>query len=239
MKLTLLTTFAIHAAFAAAISESESYNAKIKVMPKRLGAAKHVSDQPPYCYPPTTANYYCYKNGYPNCCTKGKGNCPNNVNNEPGCECDGGNTNCNPDSTPSSTPRTTRISPGGVCQTGVNVCENGYSCINGRCATTVITPIPQGGACIPGDTCADGFACLNGKCGTGEWYTNWSYCVMDCPSSDGPCCGGNAQSYDHLYPSAEACCGQSAFQGNPSGCTTVSLQCPDGDIDDQINVKVE
>ena len=132
---------------------------------------------------------------------------------------------------------TTRIRPGGVCQIGVDVCEDGYSCINGRCA---IPPIPQGGACNSGDTCANGFVCLNGKCDTAKWYTNWQYCVMDCPSSTGPCCGGNAQSWDVVYSSAEACCGQSAFEGNHDGCTTKSLQCASGDIDDQNNVvKVE
>ena len=42
--------------------------------------------QPDYCYPKyTAADYSCYKSGYPKCCTKSKGNCPNNST--PDCEC--------------------------------------------------------------------------------------------------------------------------------------------------------
>ena len=72
MNLPLLTTLSIHVAFVAAISESESYNANIKVMPELIGAdqlagvSAHCEGcQPDYCYEPTPADYFCYKDGYP------------------------------------------------------------------------------------------------------------------------------------------------------------------------------
>lgn len=129
------------------------------------------------------------------------------------------------------------IGPGEVCQPHVDVCENGYSCLGGRC---VIPAIPQGGNCHYGGKCSAGYSCYNDRCqkvngrnsssntqdyGSGQWYTNGQYCVMDCPSTDGACCGGSAQSWDHTYGSTDACCGQSSFQGNREGCLNRSLQC--------------
>ena len=53
--------------------------------------------QPDYCYPSgADPDYDCYKKGYPKCCTKDKGNCPNN--NKPGCECLPGNCSGNSES---------------------------------------------------------------------------------------------------------------------------------------------
>lgn len=93
MKLALLTTLTTTMAVAAAAATDEP-----KVMPQLFGALElgEQVTQPAYCYPPTPADWYCYKDGYPKCCTKNKGNCPNNVDNKPGCECDGGNEDCNP-----------------------------------------------------------------------------------------------------------------------------------------------
>lgn len=46
--------------------------------------------QPDYCYPKgEDEDFDCYKKGYPKCCTKDKGNCPNNST--PECECLPGN----------------------------------------------------------------------------------------------------------------------------------------------------
>eukprot|EP00579_Thalassiosira_antarctica_P031450 CAMPEP_0202031876 /NCGR_PEP_ID=MMETSP0905-20130828/65243_1 /ASSEMBLY_ACC=CAM_ASM_000554 /TAXON_ID=420261 /ORGANISM="Thalassiosira antarctica, Strain CCMP982" /LENGTH=105 /DNA_ID=CAMNT_0048595725 /DNA_START=143 /DNA_END=460 /DNA_ORIENTATION=+ len=88
MMLSLLTTLAFPVAFAAA----ESYVPK--VIHELFGAKQPVdvektSDvQPDYCYFETEEpDLYCYKDGYPKCCTKDKGNCP--LNNKPDCECEG------------------------------------------------------------------------------------------------------------------------------------------------------
>lgn len=98
MKLALLTTIACNMAVAHAADGIRG------VMPKLFGADQLADvevDLPglatycgPYSDPPTNEaeDWYCYKNGYPKCCTKAKGSCP--TNNKPGCECGG---NCNPD----------------------------------------------------------------------------------------------------------------------------------------------
>lgn len=144
------------------------------------------------------------------------------------------------------------ISPGGYCRSGIDTCVNGYTCNAGRCgpAKSRIAPrsrIGNGEVCQASvDVCESGHSCVNGRCiipaevptgngqggsdngggrGSGQWYTNWQYCVMDCPSTAGACCGGNAQSWDQTYDSAEACCGQSAFNGNHEGCVSRSFQC--------------
>lgn len=127
MKLTTsFTTLAITAAFATATE-----NDAPKVMPKLIGAdqlmdiAVEGSDNPDYCNRPTQPDYYCYKTGYPKCCTKTKGNCPTNEANKPGCECDGGNRNCNPNNDVKDT----------RCLLGDNDCAgNEYCAVNeGEC----------------------------------------------------------------------------------------------------------
>ena len=139
-----------------------------------------------------------------------------------------------------ATRRPTRIIPaGGVCRTGkickngycraLDVCEGGYFCSNGRCRARSYrrTFIPAGGTCRPGiDVCVAEYICLNSKCSAPGWFTrNDQYCVMDCPSIDSPCCEGFAQSWDHVFSSAEECCSQSSFQGNYDRCLSQSLQC--------------
>ena len=52
----------------------------------------------------------------------------------------------------------------------------------------------------------------------------------------GPCCGGNAQSWDQVYSSAESCCGQSALKWNYDGCMDSSLRCASGDSGDEKNL---
>lgn len=128
-----------------------------------------------------------------------------------------------------------RIDPGDYCSE-YNVCVSGYQCTNGRCVLSRNSrTIPRNGACVSGvDTCADGYVCLDGKCGTAQWYTNWSYCIMDCPTSAGPCCGGSAQSWDVVYSSADSCCSQPALASNRDGCVSQSLSCAREELDDQL-----
>ena len=116
-----------------------------------------------------------------------------------------------------------RIRPGGVCQYG-DVCDSGYTCVGGVCA---LPSIPAGGICRSGiDTCVTGYICVNSKCYAPQWFaSNGQYCVMDCLDTDGPCCGGTAQSWDEVFSSAEQCCGQTMFQGNYDGCLNRSIQC--------------
>jgi hypothetical protein len=47
---------------------------------------RHLDVQPSYCYPPTKPDYSysCFKDGYPKCCNKQKGNCLNGK--VPACE---------------------------------------------------------------------------------------------------------------------------------------------------------
>ncbi|KAL3758174.1 hypothetical protein ACHAWU_004812 [Discostella pseudostelligera] len=112
---------------------------------------------------------------------------------------------------------------GGVCQYG-DVCDSGYTCVGGVCA---LPSIPAGGICRSGiDTCVTGYICVNSKCYAPQWFaSNGQYCVMDCLDTDGPCCGGTAQSWDEVFSSAEQCCGQTMFQGNYDGCLNRSIQC--------------
>mmetsp|Transcript_5484 Transcript_5484/g.12518 ORF Transcript_5484/g.12518 Transcript_5484/m.12518 type:complete len:219 (+) Transcript_5484:152-808(+) len=141
-------------------------------------------------------DYDCYKKGVPRCCVRSRLTCPSNR--RPGCDV-----------------VRSRIGAGEVCQASVDVCESGHSCVNGRCIIPAEVPTGNG----------QGGSDNGGGRGSGQWYTNWQYCVMDCPSTAGACCGGNAQSWDQTYDSAEACCGQSAFNGNHEGCVSRSFQC--------------
>ena len=123
------------------------------------------------------------------------------------------NGRCDPD----------HIPPGGVCQVG-DVCDSGYSCIGGICTLPVI---PAGEICRSGiDTCVNEYICMNSKCIAPAWFaSDGQHCVMDCLSTDSPCCGGTAQSWQHSYSTAEECCSQSMFQGNYDGCLSNSIQC--------------
>ena len=126
------------------------------------------------------------------------------------------------------------ILPGEPCDTG-DVCLTDHSCIDGVCAVEGGSYIPAGGACVAGtDVCVDGLACTDGYCSTARWYTNWSYCMMDCPTSAGGCCGGYAQSYDATYETAEGCCGQSALQWKYQECMVQSTEtyCSSSDGED-------
>lgn len=129
MNFTFLTTLAISAAFAAATE-----NDLPKAIPEFFGATQLVDIEkqgppPDYCSLPTRPDMNCYKNGYPKCCTKTKGNCPNNEDNKPDCECDGGNVSCNPN----SSIRDTR------CKLGANECAGDDYCAvtEGRCLLNI------------------------------------------------------------------------------------------------------
>ncbi|KAL3762349.1 hypothetical protein ACHAWU_003854 [Discostella pseudostelligera] len=70
------------------------------ITPELIGAeqlvdveGRCVGCQPNYCYAErgAVADYYCYRNGFPKCCSQTKGNCP--VNSQPGCECFDANGN--------------------------------------------------------------------------------------------------------------------------------------------------
>lgn len=67
-------------------------------LPSFLGEGKHdQGGQPDYCYPKSEdPDYECFKSGYPKCCSKNKGNCPNN--HRPECECTPGVCDNNKDS---------------------------------------------------------------------------------------------------------------------------------------------
>mmetsp|Transcript_10716 Transcript_10716/g.23735 ORF Transcript_10716/g.23735 Transcript_10716/m.23735 type:complete len:260 (-) Transcript_10716:353-1132(-) len=139
MKLALLTTLAIHVAFAAATE-----NDVPKAIPELFGADQLVDIeahcegcQPDYCYLPTPPDNYCYKGGYPKCCTKTKGNCPTNEEKKPGCECNGGDVSCNPNSV-----RDTR------CLLGANECTSGEYCAvtEGQCMLRIAEIY---GKCLP------------------------------------------------------------------------------------------
>mmetsp|Transcript_36985 Transcript_36985/g.78889 ORF Transcript_36985/g.78889 Transcript_36985/m.78889 type:complete len:168 (+) Transcript_36985:121-624(+) len=126
MKLQLMTAVVFPIAFASA-------ELRGAVLPELIGAqqmpfleAPCEGCAPNYCYPmygdPDTE---CYKSGYPNCCSKSKGNCPNNK--EPNCECQG---DCQGSS---SSTRNDRCSRGdGTCKgedfCKVNGCDSGGRC---------------------------------------------------------------------------------------------------------------
>lgn len=90
MKLSLLTAIALPLVAATATEGDLSWGTD-KSFGAVLAAADiavsgHTDDQPSYCYMPPP-NQKCYRDGYPKCCNKTKGNCP--LNKAPGCECDG------------------------------------------------------------------------------------------------------------------------------------------------------
>jgi len=80
---TLLTTLAFVTATEAKLGGTPSFADQVSFLEKHA-----VGGQPDYCYPQyEPEDYGCYKEGYPKCCYKSKGNCPNDVKNKPGCEC--------------------------------------------------------------------------------------------------------------------------------------------------------
>jgi len=141
MKLALLTYFAASLACTTAANADA-----VKVMPELFGADQLVDIeahcegcQPDYCYADKgePADYACYKDGYPKCCTKDKGNCPNN--NKPGCECDGP---CNNGPPPSPTPERDEkcflgdtCPSGKYCEVAEGDCMLRIADIEGRCKT--------------------------------------------------------------------------------------------------------
>ncbi len=60
--------------------------------------------------------------------------------------------------------------------------------------------------CYNGYSCTESFCRENKKKPRGKWYINWQYCIMNCPSGSGSCCGGTAQQWDHIYNSVDSCC---------------------------------
>ena len=76
-----------------------------------------------------------YRSGYPKCCTKDKGNCPNN--NKPGCECDGPCTNNTPDRDQKCWLRgvngDSTCPSGQYCEVAVGDCMLRIADVEGRC----------------------------------------------------------------------------------------------------------
>jgi hypothetical protein len=132
--------------------------------------------------------------------------------------------------------RSRSISNGGVCRVG-DVCDSGYTCIGGMCT---LPYIPAREICRSGiDTCVNEYICMNSICIAPAWFATDSQndsqnCVMDCLSTDSPCCGGIAQSWQHSYSTVEECCGQSMFQGNYDGCLSNSIQCRSDEHDNKL-----
>lgn len=59
------------------------------------------------------------------------------------------------------------------------------------------------------------------EAGSDEYYIKWSFCncVKNCVTSNGPGCGGLAESYDVLYSNSGACCAQPFFSWiEPGDC---------------------
>eukprot|EP00585_Thalassiosira_rotula_P008771 CAMPEP_0196138430 /NCGR_PEP_ID=MMETSP0910-20130528/6075_1 /TAXON_ID=49265 /ORGANISM="Thalassiosira rotula, Strain GSO102" /LENGTH=171 /DNA_ID=CAMNT_0041399035 /DNA_START=99 /DNA_END=615 /DNA_ORIENTATION=- len=92
MKLAIFTTFAFPIAF------TEAAGVRYGAIPPELIGAEQLpfgdfvaapceGCAPNYCYPKyEDPDYECYKEGYPKCCSRKKGNCPNNR--QPKCECE-------------------------------------------------------------------------------------------------------------------------------------------------------
>jgi len=89
MNLVIVTTLAFAVAVEARISAPHALFGAEQL--SFMESEHHCEGcQPDYCYPKDVSpDYDCYKYGYPKCCTKNKGNCPNDVANKPGCECAG------------------------------------------------------------------------------------------------------------------------------------------------------
>jgi len=89
MNLSLLTALALAAAADAKLGGAPSFAEQLSFLQEPCADRGCAPD---YCYPKfVQPDYACYKSGYPKCCTKNKGNCPNNVADKPGCECGGAN----------------------------------------------------------------------------------------------------------------------------------------------------
>jgi len=117
MKFALFTNLAIAVAYTASAE-----NDVPRTIPELFGAEQLVDIeahcegcQPDYCYPPTQPDFSCFKDGYPKCCTKEKGNCPNG--HVPDCECEG---DCNPGSGPPNRD--------GRCLYGADECDSDEYC---------------------------------------------------------------------------------------------------------------
>lgn len=61
-------------------------------------------------------------------------------------------------------------------------------------------------------TCSQNPAALEGDT---QWWVRWQgeKCVQNCPKDSGPSCGGLAETWDELYPSARACCDRLIWKG--------------------------
>jgi len=77
----LLTTLAFVTAAEAKLGGTPSFAEQVSFL-----EAPCEGCAPKYCYPQyADPDNKCYKDGFPKCCSKSKGNCPNH--NKPGCEC--------------------------------------------------------------------------------------------------------------------------------------------------------
>jgi len=86
MNSTLFTALFFAVAAEAKLGQQPSFAEQVSFLEKHSEGG-----QPDYCYPKSEApDYGCYRDGYPKCCSKDKGNCPNDVSNKPGCECEPG-----------------------------------------------------------------------------------------------------------------------------------------------------
>jgi len=124
MNLALFAALFFAVAAEAKLGQQPSFAEQVSFLEKHSEGG-----QPAYCYPKSeAADYGCYKDGYPKCCTKDKGNCPNDVSNKPGCECEPGTCGGQ------QPPRGVNCSRGdGKCK-GNTFCKiPGGTCSNGRC----------------------------------------------------------------------------------------------------------
>lgn len=133
MKLAILTTLAFPAVSSAAGVTSLSKAIHELFGAEQLAEVEAHCDgcQPDYCYPEfEEPNFQCYKDGYPKCCTKNKGNCPNN--NKPDCECSG---DCHPSCTYKGPGNWNGCSGNEICAIGLGDCMLRVAEQDGVCYT--------------------------------------------------------------------------------------------------------
>jgi hypothetical protein len=168
-------------------------------IPGLMGAVQigqHSDVQPTYCYPPTQPDYSCYKDGYPKCCNKQKGNRPNGK--VPSCE-------VQPQPQPRSPTRKPTTKPSPPTPDGQSICTRSpdYKCYK-------TTGRPECCYKNNGKNCPTYMTMCNNY---PEGYTGWDYCTRapdnNCyPYSNGrpACCsqkGGGTMNCPKQMPGCE------------------------------------